>query len=134
MKKQNVQFYLAILVLILATLACEFSASTANIADAQMARDSEGNQPTTVFAPDETFYCVVDLANAPDDTKVSAIWTAVDVEGADPGTIIEQTDLTTSSGNLYFELSNSNLWPIGQYKVDLYLNDELDRTLQFEVQ
>jgi len=59
--------------LILALPACNFSASTANISDAKMARDQDGKQPTKVFSPEDTFYCVADLSNAPDDTKVRAV-------------------------------------------------------------
>ena len=33
-----------------------------------------------------------------------------------------------------FDLSNDNLWPIGSYKADIYLNGTLDRSLTFEVQ
>lgn len=134
MKKNYVRIGFALAVVILAIIACDFSASSANIADAQMARDPDGAQPTTVFVPEETFYCVVELANAPEDTTVKASWVAVEAEGADPNLLIDESELTSGSGSLYFELSNTNLWPVGKYKVDLYLNGELDRTLEFEVQ
>ncbi len=114
-------------------LACAFSASTANIRSATLARDAAGEEPTTVFAPEDIFYCIVDLANAPDDTKVRATWTAVDVEGSPPNTFIDETALTTGSGQLNFDLSNVTPWPSGKYQVALYLNDELDQTLEFEV-
>ena len=129
------RFYLgfATAALLATILALGCSASTANIGEAWMARDYEGTQRTATFGPSEVFYCVVELKNAPDDTTVKASWTAVDVEGADPDTFITETVLTSGSGNLHFELSNDNLWPTGRYKVDLYLNDELDRTLEFEV-
>ena len=120
--------------IVLITLACGFSASTANIADAKTARDNDGNDPTTVFAQDETFYCTVELANAPDDTTVKASWTAVEVDGEQPNTFIDEAELTTGSGILHFELNNDGLWPVGKYKVDLFLNGELKRTLEFEVQ
>jgi len=129
------RFYLgfAAVVLLAAILACGFSASTANIADAWMAQDYEGTQRTTTFGQGDVFYCIVDLKNAPDDTTVKASWTAVEVEGVNPNTFIDEASLTSSSGSLHFELSNNSLWPNGRYKVDLYLNDELDRTLEFEV-
>ncbi len=116
--------------------ACGFSASTANISDAQMARDEEGNDPTTVFSPEDTFYAIVELSSAPDDTVVRAVWTAVDVEGADPNTRIDEASTTSGSGQLQFDLTNDGPWPVGEYKVDLFLNDEQEpaRTLEFEVQ
>lgn len=133
MKKSLLPLSLLVGILMLAALACSFSASTANIREAVLARDEEGTEPTTVFAPDDTFYLLVDLANAPEGTSVRASWTAVAVEGADPNTFLDENELTTESGMLTYTLSNDGLWPVGEYKVDLYLNGELERTLEFEV-
>jgi hypothetical protein len=67
--KNNKLFILAgLTALVLAALACGGSFSTANIADAWMSTDTEGNNRTTVFAQDAVFYAQVDLQNAPDDT------------------------------------------------------------------
>lgn len=134
MKRNTLRIFVGLFVLLLATLACQFSASTANISEAQMARDQEGTQPTTTFAPTDTFYCNVSLANAPDDTKVKAVWTAVSVEGEDPNLEIDSAEVETGDGTMYFELSNSGAWPAGTYKVDLYLNDKLDRSIEFQVE
>ena len=116
------------------SLACGFSFSTANISEAIMAKDSEGETPTTVFEQDDVFYAIVLLSNAPDDTTVKASWVAVEAEGVDPNMTIDEVELTSDSGSFHFDLSNDKLWPVGTYKVDLYLNGELDRSLDFEVQ
>jgi len=136
MNRYSPLIWLAIVLMMLTMPACSFSASTANINDAKMARDPEGNDPTKVFSPDETFYCVADLSNAPDDTKVKAVWTAIDVEGAKPDTKIKETSATGGSGQLQFSLTNDGSWPVGEYKVDLFLNDQEKpaRTLEFKVQ
>jgi hypothetical protein len=126
--------FLVPFVILLVNLACSFNASTASIKSAEMARDNEGTQPTTTFSPQDTFYCNVELANAPDDTKVKAVWTAVQVDGTDPDTKIDETEITSGSGTLHFKLSNDNPWPTGKYKVDLYLNDKLAKTVEFQVQ
>ncbi len=133
MKKSLKPLSLLVGILMLAALACSFNFSTAKINEAVLARDEEGAEPATVFAPDDTFYLIVDLANAPDDTSVRATWTAVAVEGADPNTFLDESELTTESGILTYNLTNDGLWPVGTYKVDLYLNGELERTLDFEV-
>jgi hypothetical protein len=124
----------ALLVLFLS--ACSFSASTANISSAKMARDQDGEQPTKTFSPDEPFYCIVELSNAPNDTKVRALWTAVKAEGAEPNTEIDEAKTTSGSGQLQFNLSNEGPWPTGDYKVELYLNDakKPTKTLEFKVQ
>lgn len=115
------------------SLACNFSVSTANIAQANLAKDTEGNQPTSVFDQDDVIYALVSLQNAPDDTTVKAVWTAVEADGTDPNFMIDENTITSGDGDIQFSLTNDNLWPEGKYKVDLYLNDKLDRTLEFTV-
>jgi len=135
MRTHKFQILTAILIVILVTLACGGSVSTANISSAKMFADSEGTQETTVYAQDQPFYCIVELANAPEDTTLKAVWTAVEAEGTEPNLVIDDAEITAGNENVFtFDLTNNGLWPIGKYKVDLYLNGELDRTLEFEVQ
>jgi hypothetical protein len=133
MKVKKYPMLLALAALILSVLACEFSASTAKISDAWMSTDEDGAQRVTVFAQDAMFYAQVDLQNAPDDTALKAIWTAVDVQDTEPNFVINETEFVTGSGLVNFTLSNDNLWPTGKYKVDIYMNDQLANTLEFEV-
>ena len=128
---------LAIALLAIATVSCSvnFSVSTANIKSAKLSASETGSPETTVFSPDDmTVYCIVKLANAPDDTVVKAVWTAVDVEGADANTKIDDAELKSGDADLTFDLTNNGPWPVGKYKVDLYLNGKLDRTLEYKVQ
>lgn len=114
--------------------ACEFSASTANISSATLTKDPDGAQPTTTFEVNEPFYLVVELANAPDSTTVKAVWYAVDVGSlAPPNTLIDQAELEAGSGTVTFDLTPSGEWAPGTYKVELYLNDELNQTLDMTV-
>ena len=122
-----------LLATLLSLLACGGSFSTANIQRAWLSSDSSGAPETTQFSQDETFYCLVELANAPDETTLKAVWTAISAEGTDPNLLIEESELTTGDGTITFNLTNDQLWPVGTYKVDLYLNGELDRALTFEV-
>lgn len=135
MKRYLVKLF-SLVVLVAAVLtACEFSASTANIDSATLARDETGTQPTTLFAQDEIFYLVVELANAPDSTTVRTVWYAVDVgDVAPPNTLIDEAELESGSGTLYFNLAPASVWAVGDYSVEIYLNDELDQTLTFSVQ
>jgi hypothetical protein len=133
--KQRLQLLSALLAIILATLACNFSASTANIKDAYLSTDTDGADQTTTFAPeDSTFYLTVILANAPSDTVTRAVWYAANVDTIEPNTKLDEASLTQGDGNLSFTLNNSQAWPAGDYKVEIYLNDKLDRTLDFNVQ
>ena len=123
----------AAVVLILTSLACGFSVSTANIKDAYLTADEDGQQPTDVFGQADTFFLQVELANAPDDTELKAVWIAADVADVEPGFVIDEVEITTGLPMVTFDLSNNNYWPTGSFQVDLYLNGELDQTLDFEV-
>ena len=133
MKVNKFPMLLALMALVLSALACEFSASTATISDAWMSTDEDGTQRVTAFAQDAVFYAQVDLQNAPDDTTLKAIWTAVEAQDTEPNFVINETEFVTGSGLVHFTLSNDNLWPLGKYTVDIYMNDQLAQTLEFEV-
>ena len=134
MKVKKFPILLALTVLFLSALACEFSASTAKISDAWMSTDEDGAERVTAFAQDAVFYAQVDLKNAPDDTALKAVWTAVEAQDTEPNFLINETEFVNGSGQVHFTLSNDNLWPTGKYKVEIYMNDQLAKTIEFEVQ
>lgn len=126
---------LVIVLLAIATLVCGGSFSTANIKSATLSAYESGSPEITVFEQDDfTVHCLAKLANAPDDTVVKAAWIAVAVEGVDPNTLIDETTLTSGDAELTFDLTNNQRWPVGIYKVELYLNNKLDRTLEYQIQ
>ena len=127
---------LCIAALVFATLACNFNASTANISNVHLSRDVDDTEQTSVFAPDDAaFYCFFDLNNAPDDTVVKGVWTLVEADGFDPNSVIDEATYTSGDNTLYFSLERgADPWPVGKYKIDLYLNEELVQTVNFEVQ
>jgi hypothetical protein len=99
-----------------------------------MSRDQDGAESTRVFTQTDVFYAQVELVDAADPVTIKAVWTGVQIEGEAPDIFLYESEFTTGSGGLYFELSNSELWPLGRYKVDIYLDGVLGRTLEFEVQ
>ena len=101
---------------------------------AYMVPKSSGDQVETyVFTPDEPFYAIVDLSNAPEETKSKAVWTAVDVEGVELNSQIDVVELE-GSGEHTFTLTNNGPWPAGIYQVEIFINGTLDSTLQFAVE
>ena len=128
----------AVLSLMISSLACAALSTELGLTNLRMALDQDGNNPTTIFAPSDLFYAVADLANAPQGTKVEAKWTAINAADTEPNLEFQtQTlDITEESysGTIYFQLSNDQGWPAGQYKVDLYLNGTLAQTAEFSVQ
>ena len=88
---------ITVVVIGLMLLACNFSFSTANVSDAWMSTDEDGKNRTTVFDQDAVFYAQVQVQNAPDDTKVKAVWTAVEVEDNDPNLKLDENELITGN-------------------------------------
>ncbi len=134
MNKRFFAIALGGLVLWLSVLACGGTISTAHIADAWMATDANGQSRTSTYPQDAVFYAFVDLQNAPSDTTLKAVWTAVDVQDTEKNLVIDEVEYTSGDAVVHFTLENGDyLWPVGQYKVDIYLNDSLAQTLTFEV-
>src|SRR3990172_6123803 len=134
MKTNKYSIGLAFSVILASILACGGNISTANIGDVWLASDEAGDNRTTVFSQDATFNLFVELKNAPDDTVLKASWIAVDAEGSDPNSVIYETEYTSSDDVIRFYLTNEDLWPVGSYKVDVYLNGSLNKTVTFTVQ
>jgi hypothetical protein len=138
---RNIRLLLLALFIIPA-LACGFSVSTAAITNAVMAKETQGDNfdpvgVTDTYASDQPeFHAVVTISNAPSETVVKAVWVAVDVgDVAAPNTNLDETEVAVEgSRNVDFTLTPAGgAWPPGSYKVDIYLNDKLDRTLNFTV-
>jgi hypothetical protein len=147
MTERRIAALLIFSMVVVAGGACEFKFSTARIADVKMSKEvndkTEAVNPTTTFeSGDPVIHCVVQLANAPDDTKLKARWVAVKAEGIKENEKLAETDITAggSSNVVDFTLKPSGRGlPPGDYKVDIYLNPESgkenppDKSLTFNV-
>jgi hypothetical protein len=125
-----------------AAVACSASYSTANISSAVLAKSVDADfapvDPTTTFPTDQAvIHLALTLKNVPSDTTVKAVWTAVDVGTAAPAdTKIDELEKTINdSGNIDFTISlpSTGAWPVGKYKVEVYLDGKLKKTLEFSV-
>jgi hypothetical protein len=132
MGKKRILLFLGLATLVLSALACEFSATTANIKDAYLVTDESSGTKTTTYTQDQPFVFVVELANAPDDTKVKAVWYAYDESGT--ATQFVEKEMVTGGSPITFSATNNGPWPVGKYKVELYLNDKLNKTVEFSVE
>lgn len=132
MNKRLVMIFFAIGALMLASIACEASASTANISSVVLTADKDNPVDTTSFTPDQTFYAIVTLANAPDSTKVKAAWTYTDEAGT--VTPIGEKEIVGSASPIVFNASPTTAWPAGKYRVEIFLNDKTNKTIDFTVQ
>jgi hypothetical protein len=113
--------------LVFVALACNFSASTANISDLKLSKDQAGTQQTSSFAPADTVYAVATVSNAPGAVKVTGRLVIEAVEGEQSGPIpgLEKTlDLPGSGTATYTFTPPPSGFPAGKYKVEVLMLNE----------
>jgi glucan-binding YG repeat protein len=92
------------------------------------------NATTKFTTTTPAFYVTGDINNAPDDTVISAVWYYLDT---DSDYMIDQSQYQVEGTNnsFYFSLSiPDNGWPVGTYRVDLYIDDAVDQSIFFTVE
>lgn len=119
--------------------ACSFT--TANLSDVNLSSEIDADlKPVTVadtFAVDTpSVYVTGTLNNAPEGTTITVEWVYVDT---DPHTLIDSIVLESQDITADFQSSLSkpdNDWPVGQYEVRLYIddNEEPAETVAFQVE
>lgn len=117
------------LALILGTaLACNFSATTANISKLKIGKDKDVNTETKTFAPKDTIYGQGTISNTSSKQKVKIRLLIDDVEGQKSGEVFPGTEATTTvDGATTVPLNFTpppNGWPAGKYKVEFTMYDE----------
>jgi hypothetical protein len=104
-----------------------------------MAKDngsgSPGDQASSFGPSDRTIHAVTKLKDAKSGTKMKFAWWAVDADGA-KNQKIRDVDYTTRSFEnvVHSHLTLPNDWPKGSYKVEVYVNGNVDRTVEFTVE
>jgi hypothetical protein len=127
----------AVMVVFIASLACNVGApATPGASNFYMATDQEGTNRTTVFSPTDDFYVFFDVAGVDTGTNFQSRWYALDIEGEDPNVPFQTIDYAYEENisNIYFQLTNAEGWPVGNYKVEIYMNDVKVGEQQFSVQ
>jgi hypothetical protein len=118
---------LGISLLIAFVLACNFSATTANIGSLKLGKDKSVNQETTNFSPSDTIYAVATISNALSSVKVKGRLAIEDVKGHEKGPIpgLETTLDLPGSGTATFTFTPPPTdWPKGTYKIDVFMLNE----------
>jgi hypothetical protein len=99
-----------------------------------LASDIKGVFPKTKFKPDQIIYLLFDINDPTGANIVRIVWSVVEAKGFLPGAI--KSDLTDKISEEKFVLEANHVndpWGIGKYKVELYLNDVLYETIEFEI-
>ena len=108
------------------------------IQEMHMAKDNGRGAPgdeTDSFEPgDRTVHCVVKLKEAKGGTKMKFSWWIVDAEGS-KNQKIKDIDYSTKplENIVHGHLTLPQDWPTGKYKVQVYVNGDLDRTVEYSI-
>ena len=100
-----------------------------------MATDDQGTNKTSTFAPTDALILFFDVNGVQNGTPFEARWYVLNVANQDPNTPFKIMDQNYSSGTttLRFPLTNTGNWPIGQYRVDIYMSGNQVGQVQFTV-
>lgn len=126
----------AVLVIVIVSLACSSLSPTPGASNFYMATDVDGNNKTTVFSPDNDFFIFFDVAGIEVGTSFQSRWYALDVEGQDPNEPFQTIDYAYEEGitSIYFQMTSAEPWPVGSYKVEVYMNGAKIGEQTFSVQ
>ena len=114
-------------VLLVTALACNFSATTANISSLKLSKDKGAGSEASSFAPSDTVYAAATISNAAEKLKAKGRLSAEQVEGLDAGPLpgAETTlDLPGSATATFTFTPPPGGWPPGRYKVDVTMLNE----------
>ena len=137
MRKKNLYPVLwAIIVMLVVTLACNFGSATPGASNFYMATDEAGTNRTNVFSSTDDFYVFFDVSAIEPGTNFQSRWYALNIEGEDPNVPFQTIDYNYEEGigNIYFQLTNDQGWPVGNYKVEVYMNGTEVGEQEFSVQ
>lgn len=118
---------IALGVLILVSMACNFSVSTANLSDLKFGKDKDASSPTTTFKPEDEIFAVTAVNNAGGKNKVKFRLLFDDVEGAKSGAVaykLEKELEVDGSRAIWFNFSVPSGIVPGTYKVETVLSGE----------
>ena len=126
----------AVVALLLVTLACSVGGGTPGASNFYMATDEAGTNRTNVFSTTDDFYVFFDVNDIEPGTQFQSRWYALNIDGQDPNEAFQTIDYTYEEGigNIYFQLTNSDGWPAGSYKVEVYMNGTKVGEQEFSVQ
>ena len=127
MRTKRWDFTLGLGVLLATALACNFSATTANISSLKVSKDKGAGTETSSFAPADTVYAVAVISNASEKLKATGKLSAEQVEGMAAGPIpgAETTlELPGAATATFTFTPPPGGWPPGRYKVDVLMLNE----------
>lgn len=117
--------------------------STGIIKQVHVAKDNgqggPGEEADTFGPTDNTIHCVVELAEPNPGAKIRYSWWVVEAEGEKNEKVrnekIEDFEYTTKPDEriVHSHLTMPDDWPPGKYKVDVYVNGNLEQSVEYNV-
>ncbi len=104
---------------------------------AMTTEDKYSRDEKTVFSPEASAVYAVYRIVAAGPAKLKAVFWADAAEGLDPKTKLLEKFVSISGRGEFMGSFKApkpaNGWPVGTYRVDLFIGDELSKTLSFKV-
>jgi hypothetical protein len=128
-----------ILVLLIAMIVCAEMARAGDVTVEAVTTASPGGEETTNFASDAPeLFAVFKTKGAQNGDKLRGVWIAEDVGSAAPANSkIDEKTLTmdgdTDDGDLSLSKPTKG-WPVGKYRLEIYVNDKLVTTTRFTIE
>ena len=124
---------LALGLMVFIALACNFSATTANISSLKLGKDESIKTETSDFKPGDVVYAVAQISNTSDKHKVKARVLYDDVKGQDSGKVVPglETSLDVPGAvpvTLNFTGPGKS-WMAGRYKVEVTMTDDAGKQI-----
>jgi hypothetical protein len=134
MTRSITKSFLALAGLLLATAAY----AAPHFADIKFSDEKDGDVSDTFAPTTPKIYLHAGLVDMPAGTKLSSTWIAEDTHGAAPPNYkIDSVEFEVGSivNVATFSLSKPNAgWPVGTYRVDLFINGQASGTAHFKVE
>lgn len=114
-------------ILMLASMACNFSFSTASLSDLKFGKDKTASGAATSFKPEDEIFVVTAVNNSMGKTKVKFRVLFDKVEGATSGAVaykIERELPVEGNGAVHFNFSLPGGFPGGSYQSEVVMLDE----------
>ena len=114
-------------ILILASMACNFSVSTANLGDLKLGKDKDASGAAASFKAEDEIFAVTAVNNASGKNKVKFRLVFDKVEGGQSGAVAYKTEKemeVEGSRPIWFNFSVPGGFIPGSYKVETVMTDE----------
>ena len=136
MNTRKFSIFLALALVLAVTLACSALNTGPSVTNFRMTTDEGGKNTTTSYSPSQAFNVFFDISGIQPGTAFQAKWYAVNAEGFDSSSPLKVSDYTYEKdvSSIYFQLTYSDNWPTGTYRVEVYMDGAKVGEQQFSVQ